>query len=128
MGSIDSDAHVVECESTFNFLDPEFEKYRPLVVQSKRSDHTVLSNVGVAQREFWFLDNRMLPKEGNVGVDTAKEAREMEDIGGRLKHMDELGIEVQVLYPTVFLRPWTQTPQVEYALIRSYNRLSLIHI
>ena len=122
MGSIDSDAHVVECESTFDFLDPEFEKYRPLVVQSKRSDHTVLSNVGVAQREFWFLDNRMLPKEGNVGADTAKEAREMEDIGGRLKHMDELGIEVQVLYPTVFLRPWTQTPQVEYALIRSYNR------
>ena len=122
MGSIDADAHVVECETTFDFLDPEFEKYRPLVVQSKRSDHTVLSNVGVAQREFWFLDNRMLPKEGNVGADTAKEAREMEDIVGRLRHMDELGIEVQVLYPTVFLRPWTQTPQVEYALIRSYNR------
>jgi hypothetical protein len=91
MGSIDSDAHVVECEATFDFLDPEFEKYRPLVVQSKKSDHTVLSNVGVAQREFWFLDNRMLPKEGNVGADTAKEAREMEDINGRLKHMDEHG-------------------------------------
>ena len=24
MGSIDADAHVVECESTFNFLEPEF--------------------------------------------------------------------------------------------------------
>ena len=34
MGSIDADAHVIECERTFDFLDPEFEKYRPLVVQT----------------------------------------------------------------------------------------------
>ena len=80
MGSIDADAHVVECESTFNFLDPEFEKYRPLVVRAKGKKHSILSNVGVAQRAFWFMDNRMQPKEGNVGADTAKEAREMEDI------------------------------------------------
>lgn len=32
MGSIDADAHVIECERTFDFLEPEFEKYRPLVV------------------------------------------------------------------------------------------------
>ena len=50
MGSIDADAHVVECESTFNFLEPEFEKHRPLVVQSKDRKHAILSNVGVAQR------------------------------------------------------------------------------
>ena len=29
---------------------------------------------------------------------------------------------VQVLYPTVFLRAWTQNPEIEYALCRSYNR------
>jgi len=122
MGSVDADAHVVECEHTFDFLDPEFEKYRPLVVQSTDTGRTVSSQVGIAQREFWFMDNRMLPKEGNVGADTAKGAREMEDIQGRLKHMDELGIDVQVLYPTVFLRAWTATPEFEYALIRCYNR------
>ena len=122
MGSIDADAHVVECESTFNFLEPEFEKHRPLVVQSKDRKHAILSNVGVAQREFWFMDNRMQPKEGNVGADTAKEAREMADIEGRLKHMDQLEIEVQVLYPTVFLRPWTMSREVEFALCRCYNR------
>ena len=37
MGSIDSDAHVVECEATFDYLDPEFEKYRPLVVQLQKN-------------------------------------------------------------------------------------------
>jgi predicted TIM-barrel fold metal-dependent hydrolase len=36
--------------------------------------------------------------------------------------MDELQVDVQVLYPTVFLRPFTTKPEVELALCRSYNR------
>jgi predicted TIM-barrel fold metal-dependent hydrolase len=36
--------------------------------------------------------------------------------------MDELGIDVQVLYPTIFLRPYTKRPEVECAVTRSYNR------
>jgi predicted TIM-barrel fold metal-dependent hydrolase len=122
MGSIDADAHVIECERTFDFLEPEFEKYRPLVVETTDPDRTVASQVQVPQRRFWFMDNRMLPKEGNIGANTAREAREMEDISARLAHMDELEIAVQVLYPTVFLRPWTQRPEVEFALTRCYNR------
>ena len=46
----------------------------------------------------------------------------MANIDSRLKHMDEIGTGVQVLYPTVFLRAWTQDPTVEVALCRSYNR------
>ena len=122
MGSIDADAHVIECERTFEFLEPEFEKHRPLVVRSDASAAAVPSQVNLPQRAFWYLDNRMLPKEGNIGANTAREAREMEDIGARLAHMDQLGIDVQVLYPTVFLRPWTENPEVEYALCRCYNR------
>jgi predicted TIM-barrel fold metal-dependent hydrolase len=36
--------------------------------------------------------------------------------------MDELGVDVQVLYPSVFLRPLTIRAEVELALCRSYNR------
>jgi predicted TIM-barrel fold metal-dependent hydrolase len=46
----------------------------------------------------------------------------MDDIDARLKHMDELGVDVQVLYPTIFLRPYTRRPEVELAVTRSYNR------
>ena len=46
----------------------------------------------------------------------------MEDIGGRLAHMDELGIDSQVLYPTLFLRPITMDPTAELAFCRAYNR------
>ena len=36
--------------------------------------------------------------------------------------MDELGIDIQVLYPSLFLRPLTSRPEVELALCKSYNR------
>ncbi len=35
MGSIDSDAHVIECETTFEYMDPEFEHLKPMVVVRK---------------------------------------------------------------------------------------------
>ena len=41
--------------------------------------------------------------------------------------MDALGIDVQVLYPTLFLRPTTARADVELAIYRGYNRW-LAHI
>jgi predicted TIM-barrel fold metal-dependent hydrolase len=46
----------------------------------------------------------------------------MLDIKSRLAHMDALGIDIQVLYPTIFLRPLTTRAEVELALCRGYNR------
>src|SRR5437867_12760407 len=46
----------------------------------------------------------------------------MGDIEGRLSHMDELGIDIQVLYPSLFLRPLTSKPKVEEAICHSYNQ------
>ena len=40
----------------------------------------------------------------------------MLSVGARLAHMDELGIETQVLYPTLFLRPVVQQAERERAL------------
>jgi predicted TIM-barrel fold metal-dependent hydrolase len=36
--------------------------------------------------------------------------------------MDELEVDVQVLYPTLLLRPVADNPRLDYALARSYNR------
>jgi uncharacterized protein len=43
-------------------------------------------------------------------------------VGARVRHMDELGTDIQVLYPTLFISPYTDKPDVELALTRSYNR------
>jgi hypothetical protein len=36
--------------------------------------------------------------------------------------MDELGVDVQVIFPTMFIIPLTARPEIELALGRSYNR------
>jgi predicted TIM-barrel fold metal-dependent hydrolase len=121
MGTIDSDAHVIETMTTFDYIDPEYRHLKPRVVRQVEGEHAK-SNEGGIQKEFWIIDGRLQPKEHNVGSNTSDVSREMRDVQARLKHMDELDIDVQVLYPTVFLRAWTQDPTVEIALCRSYNR------
>src|SRR5919106_2240539 len=44
------------------------------------------------------------------------------DVTQRLRHMDALGIDVQVLYNSLWLRPLTRRPEVEIALCWSWNR------
>ena len=39
-----------------------------------------------------------------------------------IRRMDELGVDVHILYPTIFLRPLTRRPEAEVAMCRSYNR------
>src|SRR5205809_826911 len=53
---------------------------------------------------------------------TTVETRELRDIDARLRDMDELRIDVQVLYPTMFLGGFSSRAEVDLALTRSYNR------
>ena len=123
MGAIDADAHGVECPATFDYIDEEFSQHRPRIV-TDTSDESELSanNAGGVQRHYWMLDGRLQQKEFNAGQEMSRANREMEDIGARLAHMDALDVDIQVLYPTLFLRPWTQDPEAEYAICKAYNR------
>src|ERR1041384_6352998 len=114
MAIIDSDAHVLETDRTWDYMLESEREMRPRVVPTPED----ASSGG----ESWFVDGTYIGKARNVGHDTAKESREMENIRARLKHMDELNVDVQVLYPTIFLRPFTRRSEVELALSRSYNR------
>ena len=114
MAVIDSDAHVLETERTWGYMLESEREYKPRVVATPNDQ----SSGG----ESWLIDNVYIGKARNVGHETPKEAREMDDINARLKHMDELDVDVQVLYPTIFLRPFTRRPALELAVTRSYNR------
>lgn len=114
MAIIDADAHVLETERTWDYMLESERSYRPRVVPTPDDP----SSGG----ESWFIDQRYIGKARNVGHETPKAAREMDDISARLEHMDELGVEIQVLYPTIFLRPFTRRPELELAVTRSYNR------
>ena len=118
MPIIDSDAHVIETESTWDYMTDAQEAFRPKAVvprnpppKEERRGH-----------EFWMIDGRLHPRRDNIGPATTEAAREMADVVERLRHMDALGVDIHVLYPTVFLEPITDRPEVEFALCRSYNR------
>ena len=95
MLSIDADAHVIECEKTWDYLEGSDKRYRPVPI-------AVDMPTG-KKSNFWIIGGRLIGGRDNIGQDTSKESREMANIDSRLKHMDEIGTGVQVLYPTLFL-------------------------
>jgi len=110
---IDSDAHVIETDRTWGYMQGEAERFRPQTVSVPGPN---------GNTDMWLMEGRLVSK-GPAGVrDTEKPWREMDDLDGRLDHMDRLGSDVHVLYPTVFLRPVTTRSEAEVALYRSYNR------
>ena len=121
MGAIDADAHVIETVQTWSYLEDDERRFTPQLM-TQTFGEKLLSNEGIAVPEFWVIENRAFGKDRNVGTDTSKQSREMLSVQARLAHMDELGIETQVLYPTLFLRPVLQDAERERALCKSYNR------
>ena len=119
MPTIDADAHVLETPKTWSYMRDSEKAFRPLLfVRDSSDDAGDYQKIG---RELWVIDGKLQHKS-NVGKNVPPEARDMIDINRRLAHMDEVGIDVQVLFPTLFLRPLTTEPDVEFALSRSYNR------
>jgi hypothetical protein len=120
---VDSDAHVIETLRTFAYMEEGQEKFRPVLLKSAPDD-TIDTQGGKARsKEYWLVDGNVWSPTRNQGYDeTTPGQREMTDIKGRLAHMDQMGIDVQVLYPTYFLSSKTENPDCERALIHSYNR------
>jgi len=114
MLAIDADAHVIETEHTWDYLEGRDKRFRPVPISPDMPS-------GKTQN-FWIINGKLIGGRDNIGLDTPQEARDMANIDTRLKHMDEIGTDIQVLYPTLFLRPVTDRPDIEAALCRSYNR------
>lgn len=110
-GTVDADAHVIECEETWDFLEGPERRFRP----------AALSSADGSGRTVWGIDGRVFARA--VGDPTIPlDVREMRDVAGRIAAMDRFGIDVQVLYPTLFLATLSDRPEVQVALARCYNR------
>ena len=85
----------------------------------------------------WLIDGNIFPKPAGRGSyrlvtpskqkaekvrgDIAIASREISDVSVRLKDMDRLGVDVQVIYPTLFLVYLTDDAELETALCKAYN-------
>ena len=124
---IDADAHVIETERTWDYLEPSDRKFRP----------RLYSTPDDPSRQYWVIDDKIagfrfltlterelheFAERAGRNFETPQAARELDDVDLRLKHMDELGIDVQVLHNTFWIERITTRPDAEVALCRSWNR------
>ena len=112
MKVIDADAHVIENESTWDYMLESERQFKPKIVGATNAKDPF---------DYWLVDGRVIPRS-NVGRELPVGAREMTDLSLRIKHMDELGINCQVIYPTFFITPISRRPDTDLAVTRSYNR------
>jgi len=124
---IDADAHVVETERVWDYLDASEQKYRPILMPSPDNP----------KRQVWILDGENIGnkfpspdeeqseqhlKRFGREVGTPVEARELSDVKRRLRHMDKLGIDVQIMFNSLWITPLTSRPDAEIALSWAWNR------
>ena len=123
MSVIDADTHVDESESTWAKLEgTPYEKYIPVTVNlpSKVNKHAGFRGLDT---RMWLVEDRMQNRAIRDEVNhPLRVFRELEDVPGRLAHMDEMDVDVQVIFPTFFIRYGTDNAEAEWALTTTYNR------
>ncbi len=125
---IDADAHVIESNLTWDYLEPAEEKYRPKIAVDNNNPKIKKWDVNGEIRAF-VVETVEAPdgigttagkSDRNVG--TPAETRQLRDIEGRLKHMDALDIDIQVLHNSLWLYSLTTDPDAEAAMTFAWNK------
>ncbi len=106
---IDADAHVIENEATWGYMLEAERRFKPQLVRAGDAE---------TASDCLLIDGKIIPWT-NIGKDVPQASREMTDLTARLAHMDQLGINIQVIYPTIFIFPLTRRPDVDLAICRS---------
>ncbi len=122
MGWVDADGHVIECEHTWDYLEGAEKKFRPLLFPDGEGGQSWLISGYVRNHSSKGSDQGKRAQITGRKMATPRANAELEDVPARLRHMDELNVDVQVLYPTLFLHPYAQRVDQEVALAGSYNR------
>jgi predicted TIM-barrel fold metal-dependent hydrolase len=129
---IDVDAHIAEGPTMWEQMQGTLYERRPVMV-------FVPTNTLYGTRNaFWLIDGNIFPKPRGRGgfnlvtpsytehekarTDIEIACRELTDPAARMSDMDRLHVDVQVVYPTLFLTYITDDSELEVALYGAYNR------
>lgn len=117
MPVIDADTHIDETEDTWAHIFEDDKEFKPYMAFPPNPD----PNRPITR--YWMIDGKrqLRRPRDDKRTGTTVETRELLDVSARLRAMDELGIDIQVMYPTLFLTESTEKPEVELAVRRGYN-------
>jgi predicted TIM-barrel fold metal-dependent hydrolase len=118
MPIVDADTHADETEDTWAYLQKDEGEFRPETAYPKDQDPSR------PQMRYWVIDGKRHLRfvRSDEQTKTTMQTRELMDVDARLRDMDRMGVDVQVMYPTLSLVEITERPEVALALRRSYNR------
>jgi len=134
MTVIDADTHVEETDETWSYLRPDERWFAPKTVVldpeaiplDPGGDGLQVKGTGFGSGDnrYWlFVDGAVRPrlsrKDDATGATQA--TRQLTDVAARLRHMDELGTDIHVMFTSCFLHVNTVRQDVEAGLCRSYN-------
>ena len=129
---VDADTHICEPAAMWEHMPERMHSRRPVMV-SLPTD-TIYGR----RNALWLIDGNIFPKPAGRGgfslatpcqsdfglarTDVEIACREITDVEARLRDMDRLGVDVQVVYPTLFLVYLTRDSELEVVLCQAYNR------
>ena len=126
---IDADTHIIESEPIWEFFDEELAHRKPSLVPWADPNNGIMRN-------FWIIDSKLVPHpqgkggqalgtppiDPEIANSSGWHKRAMTDINARLLDATKMGVDVQVIYPTLFIGFLTHDVGLEVALARAYNR------
>jgi predicted TIM-barrel fold metal-dependent hydrolase len=123
---IDADAHVIETDATWDYLEGPDRQFRPRLYSTPDNP----------MQQYWVVDDNIAgfrfptlseqelaahAEKTGRNVVTPAAARELDDVSLRLAHLDQLGIDFQVLHNTLWIEQVSPRPEIDRALCRSWN-------
>jgi predicted TIM-barrel fold metal-dependent hydrolase len=119
---VDADTHIMECEDTWSYMPAAEQDLVPRTLAFAPGEAPPWLHP--TRQRFWFIEGQLQPKRivDDLTSGTTEATRCLYDVPARLKDMDDLGVELQVIYPTLFLKEVTRRGELQAALYRSYNR------
>ena len=95
MGVIDSDTHIDETEATWEWMTESAPEFKP------RTEAPAVLDPARPPVRYWVIDGHRQPRfiRDDKRSHTTIETRELLDPMARVRHMDALGTDVQVIYP-----------------------------
>jgi hypothetical protein len=123
MPVIDADTHVDESEDTWRKLEgTPYARYIPVTI-SMPVDEARRAGYNPTNSRCWVVEGRLQNRAIRDDINhPLRIYRELQDVPGRLAHMDKMGVDMQVIFPTFFIRYNTQNAEAEWALATTYNR------
>ena len=126
MRIIDADTHLIETAAIWEHLTESERVHRPQAVELEQG--VLVPPIQHPMTSVWVIDGQLYARTNLDMIESLSKgqvkpgALAMTEPAERLKAMDQQGVDMHVLFPSLFLGLAPETPAVELALTRAYNR------